>query len=508
MAKNSYTDLKIVLILTFLSVVLLFIPSLNQYPLNMVSYTLLLLLLPGYSLLVTIKPSVNEIDVWRRIIFSIMLGVILIVIAYLLWMYTPLMTYLTIFMEYLTPLETYVSSLEAYIPFIFILSTILIVDLVLISWVRRKAPVSDLTPEIQETTNKSGDKKERYVWCEECKGYYKLEEDESPDDFESCQCGGRLVYAEKQEGDGELSFRSKQEMEPVAQKRFYSLDLLLVFLVSVICLVVFQLAKQSDYQITVEFLLILFLPGYALISMVYPRKIGLGALERIVYSFASSITLTAVTGIVLNFTSYRTLIDPILYVLFSLTVIFLLLAYLRRGRLLKENRFSIGFGGVKGLWRGFSRETGTEKTLSLMLVISIVLVISTTIITANPMDERYTNFTVLDSSGNTVESITLLSNDTDNLIISIVNQENKKTDYRLLVTSGGNVLMDQTVTLENEERKDIPYTFTVGDPGTREMEFKLYKLPDNENIYKSLVIPLTVNENPALFAEETPITEQ
>lgn len=498
MIKNSYTDLKLIIVLTFLSVVLLFIPILNQYPLNMVSYALLLLFLPGYSLLATIKPRVNEMAVEKSIIFSIGLGVVLIVVVYSLWTYLPIVTYLSPLLQYLNPLEDYISSLEAYMPLALILSTILILDLALIAWARRKSLDSPETPEV----------KERYIWCEECKGYYKLEEDESPDDFETCQCGGRLIYAEKLEGDEELSFPSKQEVEPIAQKRFYSLDLLMVFIVSVICLGVFQLANQTDNQTIVEFLLILFLPGYALISMIYPSRRGLGALERIVYSFASSITLTAVTGIVLNFTPYSNLINPILYVLFSLTVVFLLLAYMRRGRLLKENRFSIGFGGVKGLWGGFSRETGTEKTLSLMLVISLVLMISTTFITANPMDDRYTNFTVLGSDGNPVESITLMSNEADNLIISIINEENKKTEYRLLVTSGGNVLMDQTLTLENEERKDIPYTFTVGDPGTREMEFKLYKLPDNENVYKSIVIPLTVNENPALFVEETPIAEQ
>jgi DNA-directed RNA polymerase subunit RPC12/RpoP len=36
-----------------------------------------------------------------------------------------------------------------------------------------------------------------YVICEECSGYYELQEGESPDDFGSCQCGGKLEYAEK-----------------------------------------------------------------------------------------------------------------------------------------------------------------------------------------------------------------------------------------------------------------------------------------------------------------------
>ena len=37
---------------------------------------------------------------------------------------------------------------------------------------------------------------EGYLICDNCKGYYKLQENESPKDFESCQCGGKLEYTE------------------------------------------------------------------------------------------------------------------------------------------------------------------------------------------------------------------------------------------------------------------------------------------------------------------------
>ena len=33
-----------------------------------------------------------------------------------------------------------------------------------------------------------------YVICEKCGGYYELQEGESPDDFEACNCGGNLSY--------------------------------------------------------------------------------------------------------------------------------------------------------------------------------------------------------------------------------------------------------------------------------------------------------------------------
>ncbi len=35
-----------------------------------------------------------------------------------------------------------------------------------------------------------------YLICQNCGGYYQLDDDESPEDFDSCSCGGKLIYSE------------------------------------------------------------------------------------------------------------------------------------------------------------------------------------------------------------------------------------------------------------------------------------------------------------------------
>ncbi|KAF5083375.1 zinc ribbon domain-containing protein [Methanobacterium aggregans] len=35
---------------------------------------------------------------------------------------------------------------------------------------------------------------EEYLVCDDCRGYYKLQEGESPEEFENCRCGGSLKY--------------------------------------------------------------------------------------------------------------------------------------------------------------------------------------------------------------------------------------------------------------------------------------------------------------------------
>ncbi len=41
---------------------------------------------------------------------------------------------------------------------------------------------------------KSDEEEQGYLICEECRGYYKLLEDESPEDFAECECGGKLKH--------------------------------------------------------------------------------------------------------------------------------------------------------------------------------------------------------------------------------------------------------------------------------------------------------------------------
>ena len=61
---------------------------------------------------------------------------------------------------------------------------------------------NDKTPVHNEKIEKSAfitpsnkkDVEEGYLICDKCNGYYKLQPGEKPEDFEQCQCGGKLEY--------------------------------------------------------------------------------------------------------------------------------------------------------------------------------------------------------------------------------------------------------------------------------------------------------------------------
>jgi DNA-directed RNA polymerase subunit RPC12/RpoP len=50
-----------------------------------------------------------------------------------------------------------------------------------------------------DVSNKKETETGGYLVCEKCGGYYELEEGESPEDFESCGCGGHLKYVKNLE---------------------------------------------------------------------------------------------------------------------------------------------------------------------------------------------------------------------------------------------------------------------------------------------------------------------
>lgn len=68
-----------------------------------------------------------------------------------------------------------------------------------------------------------------YLICQNCGGYYQLGADESPGDFDSCQCGGKLIYSE--------NLDSKPQM---SRKKFYgALSLIAILTILVAGYIVF-----------------------------------------------------------------------------------------------------------------------------------------------------------------------------------------------------------------------------------------------------------------------------
>jgi hypothetical protein len=77
-------------------------------------------------------------------------------------------------------------------------------------------------------------------------------------------------------------------------------------------------------------LLILFLPGYSLIELLYAKKKELDQLTRIALSFGLSLALVSLTGLVLNYTPFGIRLLPVTISITGFTAVLLILAAKRK----------------------------------------------------------------------------------------------------------------------------------------------------------------------------------
>jgi len=82
-------------------------------------------------------------------------------------------------------------------------------------------------------------------------------------------------------------------------------------------------------------LLVLFLPGYALIETLYPKEEDLSPLERLALSIGLSLALVPLVGLILNYTPWGIRLDPILIALTILTLTLLATSTYRKYDYLK-----------------------------------------------------------------------------------------------------------------------------------------------------------------------------
>jgi uncharacterized membrane protein len=436
MSKPVYRDLLLIIILAIASLAFLSVPALDQSPLNIIPQIIILLFLPGYALVAVIDPQFNRSPIIKKAVFSFTVSLVLTIVS----VYPPVK-----FSNY-------------------VILVVLTLILSIFALVRRRVFFGRMRLPVEE---KAEDKT-----------------------YERDKLSQITV-------SGPKDSQKRKQYSSTPERRFYP-DIILVVILTLLCalFVLEPTLNKTVIRTVLGLLLILFLPGYALITSLFPKRDDLDTIERLALIFGLSIAITPLIGLALNYTPFGIRLDPILASLTGVTLLLSAVAYLRRMKTAEEDRFRVDFGGFfRGLMEGFQGESKTGKILSVILILSIVLAIATTayIIVKPKEGESFTEFYILGSGGKASDYPTNLTADQEgNVIIGIVNHENKKTSYQLVVTSNNTVLKEQTVTLADGEKMEIPFNFTAGAPGERKLEFLLYKLPDNNNIYRSLHLWLNI----------------
>ena len=263
--------------------------------------------------------------------------------------------------------------------------------------------------------------------------------------------------------------------------------------------------NESFIRIILGLFLLIFLPGYSLISVLFPEETGLEGMERIALSVGLSVAIVPLIGLVINFTPLGIREIPLLTSLSAFTLLMSGVAYSRR-RKLPENRMfgvSLRASALTLLTKVMEKsESKTEKILRTFLAISFLILIGTlAYVTLTPHErEPFTEFYILGPQ-RMAENYTTeyVQGESGTYIIGIVNNEYKTMNYTMDVRVENESLPFQ----KNLKNMRLAHNTTIEEPlkitpfiegKNQKLEFLLFNETEKKIPYKNLRLWINVSK--------------
>ncbi|HII81681.1 MAG TPA: DUF1616 domain-containing protein [Methanosarcina sp.] len=281
----------------------------------------------------------------------------------------------------------------------------------------------------------------------------------------------------------------------------------LLFVVGLVILtdifVLIPVLSESFIRTVLGLPLVLFLPGYALIALLFPTKNGLEGIERAALSIGMSVAIVPLVGLVLNNTSFGIREMPLLASLSVFIILTCAAAYVRRRTLPEDKTFGVSFkaSALSLLSEVLGKtESSTEKTLRVFLAISVLALVGTVAyVTIVPHEqEPFTEFYILGPEGKANNYTTeYVQGESGTVIIGVSNHEHRAVNYTLdvrlenkslaLPENLRHIQLDDNTTLEE------PLEITPSIEGKNmELQFLLFNDTEKEVPYEDLRLWINV----------------
>jgi uncharacterized membrane protein len=238
--------------------------------------------------------------------------------------------------------------------------------------------------------------------------------------------------------------------------------------------------------------MVLFIPGYALIAALFPKKNDLDGIERLALSFGLSIAVVPLIGLGLNFTPFGIRLIPILISLSIFTFVMCWIAYWRRSKLSSEESFSVPFEEMFSSVKGeiFNSKSTMDKALTVILILSIIVSIAVLlyVIVTPKQGEKFTEFYILGENGKAESYPTSLElKKNSSLIAGIVNHEYILTNYTMDIVLRNETLNRYSISLMHNSTWEENISFAPRISGENmKLEFLLYKEDNFTAPYRDL----------------------
>jgi hypothetical protein len=139
------------------------------------------------------------------------------------------------------------------------------------------------------------------------------------------------------EREGKISFTKKENPLPTKletylfseKARWYWTTIGLAITTTIVVFTIPSTSQLVYARSALGIIFLIFLPGYALVKMLYPEKVpiktsseNLDCIERVALSLVLSLALAPLVGLILNYTPFGIRTTPIVLSLLALTVLF------------------------------------------------------------------------------------------------------------------------------------------------------------------------------------------
>jgi uncharacterized membrane protein len=231
----------------------------------------------------------------------------------------------------------------------------------------------------------------------------------------------------------------------------YPSIILLCLLWSIISFFFILLDIHYVIRIVLAIPLIIFIPGYILVYVLFPTKKtdkGIDTVERIALSFGLSIAVVPLIGVILNYTIWGITVNSIIVSLGVFIFIIGILAWYRWIRTSASTRYELKINMPLS-----KDETKLDKSLTAALIICIIVASSLLVFTilSPRQGERFTEFYVLGSNHLASDYPTNLSIDENaTVVLGVINHEDAFRYYSIEVWLSNQTTSYNTTTRMNE----------------------------------------------------------
>jgi uncharacterized membrane protein len=275
---------------------------------------------------------------------------------------------------------------------------------------------------------------------------------------------------------------------------FSDVSLMLMLTAAAMLSMYLPVVDRSVLRFGLAIVLCMFLPGYALLAAVFPRRKDLGTIERMALSAGLSLVISPLIGYGLNYTPLGVRMLPFATFVAAFTCVFLGIAVTRRKMVPRDERYPVDIApSLREAWRIImpGNKKGLERTASTMVLVSLVLAaLTVAFVAAVPVQhEKYTELYLYGKNSTIAEyPLDFTLGETKPVIVGIANHEGSATAYTLTVVldagdgTAGHTLHSDHIVLKDNQTLEKAIDLTPDRAGGRmNMLFLLYvdSVPDS-----------------------------